>query len=154
MCGHRSGINNNLPTCLYTHFNGPHHSILNMKVRILEKIYHPSNSSKLSRSYRKQREHYWMTELGTAMPYGCNDNILGVGNLSSPRGNRVNVMGLFNSHVRRRRSHGHRHGNTNRTPKFHDLLPLLNQPLGVHKIRTSLFACSLQSLRSYNQVSK
>jgi hypothetical protein len=27
---------------------------------------------------------FWIKELGTAMPYGCNDNIKGVGNLSSP----------------------------------------------------------------------
>jgi hypothetical protein len=29
-------------------------------------------------------ELFWIKELGTAMHYGCNDNIKGVGNLSSP----------------------------------------------------------------------
>jgi hypothetical protein len=29
-------------------------------------------------------ELFWIKELGTAMPYGCNNNIKGVGNLSSP----------------------------------------------------------------------
>ena len=37
----------------------------------------------------------WRKELGTAMPYGCNDNIKGVGNLSSPGCNEINVMSPF-----------------------------------------------------------
>jgi hypothetical protein len=28
--------------------------------------------------YRTDRELFWIKELGTAMPYGCNDNIKGV----------------------------------------------------------------------------
>jgi hypothetical protein len=40
---------------------------------------------------------FWIKELGTAMPYGCNDNIKGVGNLSSPGCNEINVMSLFNT---------------------------------------------------------
>jgi hypothetical protein len=31
------------------------------------------------------------------MPYGCNDYIKGVGNLSSPGCNEINVMSLFNT---------------------------------------------------------
>ena len=67
-----------------------------MKVRIIEKIYHHTNSSILSTPYRTDRELLWIKELGTAMPYGCNDNIKGVGNLSSPGCNEINVMSLFN----------------------------------------------------------
>ena len=29
--------------------------------------------------YHTDRELFWIKELGTAMPYGCNDNIKGVG---------------------------------------------------------------------------
>jgi hypothetical protein len=46
---------------------------------------------------RTDRELFWIKELGTAMPYGCNDNIKGVGNLSSPGCNEINVMSLFNT---------------------------------------------------------
>ena len=68
---------------LYNHFNQPGHDrCLTMKVRIIEKIYHHTNSSILSTPYRTDRELFWIKELGTAMPYGCNDNIKGVGNLS------------------------------------------------------------------------
>ena len=49
-----------------------------MKVRIIEKIYHHTNSSMLSTPYRTDRELLWIKELGTAMPCGCNDNIKGV----------------------------------------------------------------------------
>ena len=35
-------------------------------------------------------------ELGTAVPYGCNDRIDSVGNLTSPACSSVNVMNLFN----------------------------------------------------------
>jgi hypothetical protein len=55
-----------------------------MKVRIIEKIYHHTNCPMLSTPYRTDRELLWIKELGTAMPYGCNDNIKEVGNVSSP----------------------------------------------------------------------
>ena len=46
----------------------------------------------------------WFGELGTAAPYGCNDKIDSVGNLTSPRCSSVNVMRLFGSSQRRKRS--------------------------------------------------
>ena len=70
---------------LNNHFNQPGNDrCLTMKVRIIEKIYHHTNSPLLNTPYRTDRQLYWITELGTAMPCGCNDNIKGVGNLSSP----------------------------------------------------------------------
>ena len=49
----------------------------------------------LNTLYRTDRELFWIKGLGTAMPYGCNDNINGVGNLSSPGCNEINVMSLL-----------------------------------------------------------
>jgi hypothetical protein len=46
--------------------------------------------------------------LGTAFPYGCNDNINNLGNMTSPLTNNVNVMGLSPNNKTRRRNHGHR----------------------------------------------
>ena len=61
------------------HFNQPGNDrCLTMKVRIIEKIYHHTNSPLLNTPYRTDRQLYWITELGTAMPCGCNDNIKGV----------------------------------------------------------------------------
>jgi hypothetical protein len=42
--------------------------------------------------YCTDRELFWIKELGTAMPYGCNDSIKGMGNLSSSGCSEINVM--------------------------------------------------------------
>ena len=107
--GHRFQINDNGGQLLYRHFNRPDHSIVSMKVVIIEKIYHHTNSPTLSTHFRRQREEFWIKTLGTASPYGCNDNISGIGNLTSPLCSNTNVMTLFPSLSRRKRSHGHRH---------------------------------------------
>ena len=124
-----------------------------MKVQILEKIYHSSENSVNIRLHRRLRELYWIKELGTAAPNGCNDQIKGVGTLSSPSRKHTNVLGIFNKQQRRKRSHGHRHYNK-KTPQldssidtFIDLNDSIDQPQGVHKIKTTLFSISLPKLR-------
>ena len=59
MSGHRYEINHGSNQLLYQHFNLPDHSILSFKVRILEKIYHPTNNPSLSTPLRRQREEFW-----------------------------------------------------------------------------------------------
>jgi len=76
MNGHRSEINH----ARYQYFNQPNHSVLSLKVRILENIYHPTNSPQLSTPHRRKREEYWIRLLGTATPYGCNEKIESIGN--------------------------------------------------------------------------
>ena len=64
-------------------------------------------------------------------------------------------MGIFDSPFRRKRSHGHRRYhrpqlNTSSSSvhdKFTEMLPFLQKPLGLHHIRTSLFALSFWDLR-------
>ena len=54
------------------------------------------------------------------MRYGCNDNIKGVGNLSSPGCSEINVMSLFNTSPRTNRCHGHKriqHPNVKKSSK-------------------------------------
>ena len=126
---------------LYQHFNQPDHSIVSMTVRIIEKIYHSSNNPNLSTTLRRQKEDYWIRQLGTATPYGCNDKIDGIGILSSPSCNSVNVMNIFNSTPRRRRSHGHRHYTS---PTMHgvvinDMLPFIQNLLGNNHIHTKFY---------------
>ena len=58
MDGHRSSINTGGNQLLYKYFNLPDNSVLSMKVRILEKIYHPTNNPKLSTSFRRKREEH------------------------------------------------------------------------------------------------
>ena len=102
MSGHRYEINHVSNQFLYQHLNLPDHSTLSFKVRILEKIYHPTNNPSLSTPLRRQHEEFWIRELGTAAPYGCNDKTDSVGNVTSPRCSSVNVIRLFGSSQRRK----------------------------------------------------
>ena len=90
---------------------------------------------------------------GNAATYGCNDQIKGVGTLSSPSCKHTNVLCIFNKQQRRKRSHGHRHYNK-KAPQldssidtFINLIDSIDQPQGVHKIKTALFPISLPKLR-------
>jgi hypothetical protein len=128
-----------------------------MKVGIIEKIYNHTNSPKRSTPYRTDRELFLIEELGTAMPYGCNDNIKGVGNLSSTGCSEINVMSFFNTNPRAKRSHGHKiiqHPNVKKSSKprplqdtFNDLLSNIQKPLGIHHIRIILFSLPVNYLK-------
>ena len=157
--GHRSEINHGGSQLLYQHFNLPNHSILSMNVRILEKIDHPSmasNSPGLSTPFRRQREEHYFRTLGTAVPYGCNDRIDSIGNLSSPGCSSVNVMNLFPTTQRRARSHGHRCYKPFNTDdiSFDNLVDYVERPLGLHHIRTKLFSLRLSKLKCLFEESK
>ena len=52
-----------------------------------------------------------MKELGTAKPDGFNDQIKGVGILSSISCKKTNICSLFSKQPSRKRSHGKRHYN-------------------------------------------
>ena len=106
---HRSQINNGGNQLLYRHFNLPDHSVHSMKVRILKKIYHPTNKPINSCThFRQKREEHWIRQLGTAAPYGCNDHIDSIGNLTSPGCQEIHFLNLFGRTSRRHRSHGSR----------------------------------------------
>ena len=109
--GHRAGIIKDGQSLLYKHFRLPRHSVADMKVQILEKIYHSSENLVNTRLHRRLQELHWIKELGTAAPYDCNDQIKGVDTLSSPSCKHTNVLGIFNKQQRRKRSYGHRHYN-------------------------------------------
>ena len=58
----------NVNDIVYQHFNQPDHSILSMRVRIIEKkIDHRTNNPNLATSLRRQKEDYWIRELGTVL---------------------------------------------------------------------------------------
>ena len=145
-----SRINNRGNQLLYRHFNPPDHSVLTMKVRILEKIYHPTNKPNSSCTpFRRKREEHWIRQLGTAAPYGCNDHIDSIGNLTSSGCQTVNVLNMFDRTSRRHRSHGSRRYNKHEihNVSFDGLLPFVNLQLGLHHIRTRLYSLPLKTLR-------
>ena len=109
--GHRAGIIKDVQSLLYKHFRLPGHSVADMKVQILEKIYHSLENPVNIPLHRRLRELHWIKELGTAAPYGCDDQIKGVGTSNSPSCKHTNVLGMLNKQQRRKRSHGHGHYN-------------------------------------------
>ena len=94
--GHLADIIKNGQSPPYKHFRLPGHSVADMKVQILEKIYYSSENPVNNRLHRRLRVLHWIKELGTAAQYGCNDEIKGVGTLSSPSCKHTNVLGIFN----------------------------------------------------------
>ena len=65
---------------LHGHSHQPDHSVDDdMRLQMLEKVYHSFKNLILLDSFRNTRELYWIKELGTAEPYGFNDKIKGVG---------------------------------------------------------------------------
>ena len=158
MNGHRSAIKKGGQSLLHRHFHQPDHSVDDMRVQILEKVYHSSENPTLLTSLRRTRELFWIRELGTAKPYGFNDQIKGVGTLSSISCKKTNIYSLFNKQPRRKRSHGKRHYNK-RTPQpdattstLVDLVDMIEKPEGVHNINTKLFSISVPQLRSLQKV--
>ena len=110
MNGHRSAIKKGGQSLLHRHFHQPNHSVDDMRVQILENIYHSFGSPSLSTPLRREKELFWIKELGTAKPYGFNDQIKGGGTLSSTSCKKMNIYTLFKKHQRRKRSHA-RHYN-------------------------------------------
>ena len=54
---------------------------------------------------RLDREKYWMLELGTVYPYGLNNRLQNVGNVSKASFKHLYVFSLLNRRKRRTRSH-------------------------------------------------
>ena len=112
----------------------------------------------MSTPLRRERELFWIKEFGTAKPYGFNDQIKGVGTLSSTSYKKTNVYMLFNKHQRRKRSHGTRHYNK-KAPQPESskdvlitLIDMIDQPEVVHKIKTYLFSISLSQFSSLQEI--
>ena len=157
----RHSIGNHCPWqqfhLLHRHFHQSNHSVDDMRVQILEKIYHSSGSPSLSTPLRRERELFWIKELGTAKPYGFNDQIKGVGTLSSTSCKKMNAYTLFKKHQRRKSSHGKCHYNK-KAPQPESsrdalitLIDMIDQPKGVHKIKFICFQCHFHNFPLYKR---
>ena len=82
--GHRASIQNKGQSLLHRHFHQPNHSVDDMRAQNLEKIKCSPDQAELSTLFRRDRELFWIKELGTAKFYCFNDQVKGVGTLSSP----------------------------------------------------------------------
>ena len=59
----RAGIIKDGRSLLYKHFCLPGNSVADMRIQILEKIYHSSESPVNTRLHRRLRELHWIKEL-------------------------------------------------------------------------------------------
>ena len=104
---HRSSLKKLPNLYLYHHFSSDGHSEDDISIMPIEKITQDDDRASIT-SVRLQREDYWCRELCTYYPYGLNDNVRGIGNVSKKPGLVVNE--LFNRRDRRfRKRNGHRH---------------------------------------------
>ena len=81
MNNHRTSTKGFKPLYLYNHFNSDNHSFDDALIMPIEQITETPNSISL----RLLREAFWYKELCSFYPYGLNDNIKGVGNISKPK---------------------------------------------------------------------
>ena len=67
LTGHRSDINHQrLDRPVAHHFNQPHHSLKDLTIMIIEKIYREDAN------FRKLKESYWIETIKTLSPNGLN----------------------------------------------------------------------------------
>ena len=105
-----SSIKKRANTFIARHFTLPGHSVKDIRTHPIEHITpRPGDTEKDVTIRRLDRERFWMLELAILYPYGLNDRLQHVGNVShSNVRSGINVLNLFNRHKRRKRSHGHR----------------------------------------------
>ena len=150
LSGHRSSIKKHANTFIAKHFNLPGHSIDDIRIQPIEHItQRPGETEQDVTIRRLDRERFWMLELATVYPYGLNDRLQHVGNISnSSFQSGINVFNLFNRHTRRKRSHGRRR-NSRRTFEFtlDQLRNLYNGGHGgLHRLLTTFYSTRLPNL--------
>lgn len=94
-------------TFLYRHFRRTGHSVNNIVIQPVEKLYYDANStSRFKIIKRHEAELKWIKFLQTPFPLGFNDNIYHEGNIS--RMPDFDIFSLLECRKRRTRSHGTR----------------------------------------------
>ena len=81
---HRACIRRPNPTTLKSeHFASTGHSLEDLQIKLIEQLTPEPNESQSSIDLRRRnREEFWIRELGTLNPYGLNDKIQPWGSLS------------------------------------------------------------------------
>ena len=101
MNNHRANIKSLKPQFLYKHFTSDGHKLEDMFVQPIESIVVSPNEQASTYSKRLEREEFWIRELKTVYPYGLNDNIRRVGNISKQNDELI-VWKFLNKHSKTR----------------------------------------------------
>ena len=134
---------NDLSTFLVTHFNNSDHDISDVKVTIIDYI----TDDKDSTHELSNLENYWIRTLNTMYPFGLNDNIKGIGNISRSdisSFNSTNTPYFSISQQRKVRSHGHRGSSKSRNAK--QVSDVLNQLQTLSEKHIHLLYVALRAL--------
>ena len=142
---HRNRIKQLVDLYLYNHFSSDGHSINDLCIMPIEEVMLEVNDKLSLASKLLTREEFWIRELCSLYPYGLNDNIRGIGNVSKKLSQGLVVYSLFNKHQRKFRT---RTGKRNKKrvhnelidKQFRELLRLRQSPGFSNSIRTYILA--------------
>ena len=98
---HRNRLKSLCGLYLYQHFCSDGHSEEDISVMPLEEVKLEEGECNTLTSKRLKREDYWYRELGTIYPYGLNDNVKRIGNISKSNNKGIVVWTLFNKQKRK-----------------------------------------------------
>ena len=101
---HRSRLKQLCGLYLYHHFSSDGHTLDDISIMPIEEVVLEPNDVIFLPSKRLQREEYWYRELCTVYPYGLNDSVKGIGNVSSRTDDGLVVYELFNKQKRKFRN--------------------------------------------------
>ena len=110
MSNHRNRVKSLQPQPLYKHFNSDGHSLDDLTIQPIEEVVLEPGDEMSLHSKRLSREDFWMRELKTIQPYGLNDNVRSVGNISKLPEEPV-VWSFFHRHSRNRNKPRRQHRN-------------------------------------------
>ena len=134
----------------------PDHSVDDLRVQILGKIYHSSENPTLLTSFGRIRELFRIKELDSARPYCFNDQTKRGGTFSSISCKKTNIYSLFKNNpdekIIWKRHHSKRAPQSDVSMStLVDLVDMIEEPEGVHNINTKLVSISFLRLRSLQE---
>ena len=100
MNNHRNRLKNTSDLYLYKHFCSDGHCAEDLHIMPIEQVTLEEDDNMTLTSKRLRREEYWYKELKSIYPYGLNDNVKNIGNISKHRNTHLVIWELFNSHTR------------------------------------------------------
>ena len=83
---------------LYNHFNSDGHSLDDISIMPIEAVFYSPEDTTTIGSKLLSCEEFWYKELGSIYPYGLNDNVKQLGNVSQKIERGLVMYSLFNKH--------------------------------------------------------
>ena len=113
MNNHRHKLNQMCDLFLYQQFCSNDHNQDDIIIMPIEEVSLEEGECLSLASKQLQREEYWYKELATIYPYGLNDNVKNLGNISKKGTENVVVWSLFNKKNQENSKNAHKNGRGN-----------------------------------------